>query len=224
MVILSLFFSGLFGWLFPELQALSKALAPSMSTVLDLVRHGVMNQYPGLMPTLYPGEFATVPPPFGSIDAMWSTFQVVATNKTPAISGEKIYLPLAGLSLQSHAGNRSQSKSAAPSSEARAQAFRYNKGRCSNCHGTDQSFKRCSQLFINGSGCLNPHLGQLGDNGEAYRRWPQRMRSYRRRDTRSSSSDRRRNFSGVTKTTLTAIVTEQPTQTSAKKVTQERTR
>ena len=80
--------------------------------------------------------------------------------------------------------------------EARAQAFRDNKGRCLNCHGTDHSFKRCPQPFINGSGCLNPRLGQLGDNGQAYRRWQQRMRSYQRRDTRSSSSsDRRRNSS-----------------------------
>ena len=48
--------------------------------------------------------------------------------------------------------------------------------------------------FINGSGCLNPHLSQLDDNGEAYRQWQQHMRSHQRRDTRSSSSsDRRRN-------------------------------
>ena len=46
------------------------------------------------------------------------------------------------------------------------------------------------------SGCLNPHLSQLGDNGEAYRRWQRRMRSYQRRDTHSSScSHRRRNSS-----------------------------
>ena len=97
-----------------------QVLAPSMSTVLELVRRGVMNQYPGLMPTLYPGEVATVPTTFGSTDAMWSAFQVLATNKTPAISGEEYFSlpPLAGLSSQSHAGSRSQTKSAAPSSHA----------------------------------------------------------------------------------------------------------
>ena len=87
--------------------------------------------------------------------------------------------------------------------EERAQAFRDNKGRCLNCHGTNRSFKHCVNAFINVSGCLNPQLGQLGDNGDAYRRWQQRMRSHRRRDhsvgggnTRSSStSDRRRNSS-----------------------------
>ena len=79
-----------------------QVLSPSMSTVLELVRRGVMNQYPGLMSTLFPGEPATVPTLFGSIDAVWSSVQVLATNKTPAISGE-IYIsssPLASLSLQ----------------------------------------------------------------------------------------------------------------------------
>ena len=37
------------------------------------------------------------------------------------------------------------------------------------------------------------HLGSIGDTGEAYRRWQQRMRSHQRRDTRSLfSSDRRK--------------------------------
>ena len=93
--------------------------------------------------------------------------------------------------------------------EARTQAFRNNKGRCLNCHGTDHSFKGCPQPFINCSGCLNPHLGQLGDDGEAYRRWQQCMRSHERRDTRSSSSsDRRRNSSRAMTTTLTTRITE----------------
>ena len=65
-----------------------QVLAPSMSTVPELVRRGAMNQYPGLMPTPYPGELATVPTPFCSIDAMWSAFQVLVTNNTRAISGE----------------------------------------------------------------------------------------------------------------------------------------
>ena len=44
----------------------------------------------------------------------------------------------------------------------------------------------------NSSGCFIPRLGQLGViNGEAYRRWQQRMRAYQRHDTRSSSSSHR---------------------------------
>ena len=57
-----------------------------------------MNQFPGLMPTLHPGALATVPTPFASVDAMWLSFQTMATNKTPAINGEIIFLvPFGGL-------------------------------------------------------------------------------------------------------------------------------
>ena len=47
-------------------------------------------------------------------------------------------------------------------------------------HETSYSFKKCSHPFINASGCINPELGQLGDNGAAYRRWQERMLPYRR--------------------------------------------
>ena len=222
------------------------------------------------MPTLYPSDLATAPSPFVSIDAMWLAFQVLATNKTPALNGEKHYSlpPLAGLSLHSNASDRSQSRSAAPPSlmgrvgssrnnpvvmsvasvdqyyddpfthsyqhwpaepshwdevfnvsdsfntndpslwtplvspQARSQAFRDNKGRCLNCHDTDHSLKHCTQPFTNSSGCLNPQLGQLGDNGDGFCRWQQRMRSYRRREnnigngnTRTSPPSNRRNTS-----------------------------
>ena len=39
--------------------------------------------------------------------------------------------------------------------------------------------------FINASGCLNPDLGQLGDDDEAYRRWQARTNRYRREDKSS---------------------------------------
>ena len=35
-------------------------------------------------------------------------------------------------------------------------------------------------LFMNASGCINPELGQLRDNGAACRRWQERMLRYRR--------------------------------------------
>ena len=85
-----------------------QVLAPSMSTVLELARRGVINQYPGLMPTLYPGALATVPTPFASVDAMWLSFQTMATSRTPDIKGKHNFsLPLsAGSSLPTHPGNR----------------------------------------------------------------------------------------------------------------------
>ena len=50
-----------------------------------------------------------------------------------------------------------------------------NKGRCLNCHGTDHSIQNCAEPYINASGFINPQLGQLGNNGETYRRWQRRM-------------------------------------------------
>ena len=82
--------------------------------------------------------------------------------------------------------------------EERRQAFRDNKGRCLNCHGTDHSFRNCGEPFINDNGCINPQLGQLGDSGETYRSWQRRMLRYRRpnrvggENTRSSPSSHRR--------------------------------
>ena len=86
--------------------------------------------------------------------------------------------------------------------EERCQVFRDNKGHCLNFHGTDHSFRNCTEPFINASGgCMSPQLGQLGDNGETYRRWQRRMQSYRRpnrvggENTRSSPSSHYRKSS-----------------------------
>ena len=45
----------------------------------------VNEQFPSLMPTLYPGVMATEPRPFGTLGAVWLAFQALANNKTPAI-------------------------------------------------------------------------------------------------------------------------------------------
>ena len=65
------------------------SLAPHVSTLLELVRRNAMDQYPGFTPTLYPGALTTAPEPFVSIDAVWLSFQTMATNRAPALSGEK---------------------------------------------------------------------------------------------------------------------------------------
>ena len=61
----------------------------------------MINQFPGLIPTLYTGGLATVPTPFTSIGTMWLFFKTMATNKTSALNGEYYFcLPLlAGLPL-----------------------------------------------------------------------------------------------------------------------------
>ena len=64
-----------------------RVLAPG-TEVLEVVRMALNEQYPSLMPTLYPGVLATEPRPFGTLDAMWSAFQVLVDNRTPAINGD----------------------------------------------------------------------------------------------------------------------------------------
>ena len=78
------------------------------------------------------------------------------------------------------------------SPSARAAALRENRGHCLNCHEDTHSFRNCRHPFINASGCLNPELGQLGDD-DANRRWQARMTSYRRdgKSTRAHKKNRR---------------------------------
>ena len=65
---------------------------------------------------------------------------------------------------------------------ARAAALRENRGHCLNLHEDTYSLKQCRHPVIHARGCLSPDLGQLGDGGEAYRRWQVRMIRYRRED------------------------------------------
>jgi len=66
------------------------------------------------------------------------------------------------------------------SSSARAAALSENRGRCLNCHEDKHSLRQCRHPFLNLSGILNPDLGTLGDDGEAFRRWQERMIRHRR--------------------------------------------
>ena len=66
-----------------------RVLAPGTDVVLEVVRMAVNEQFPTLMPTLYPGSLATDPRPYASLDEMWKAFADLAHNKTPAVNGEK---------------------------------------------------------------------------------------------------------------------------------------
>ena len=66
-----------------------RALAPGVDVVLEVVRMAVDEQFPSLMPTLFPGSMARGPKPFASLDEMWRAFSDLSNNKTPAINGEK---------------------------------------------------------------------------------------------------------------------------------------
>ena len=71
-----------------------RGLVPGVEIGLDMVRMAFDEQYPSLMPTLYPGVLATVSRPFSTLDAMWLALETLANNKTPAINGEKTFLCL----------------------------------------------------------------------------------------------------------------------------------
>ena len=51
-----------------------RTLAPGVDAVLEVVRMAVNEQFPTLMPTLYPGSMATDPKPYASLDKMWQVF------------------------------------------------------------------------------------------------------------------------------------------------------
>ena len=81
-----------------------RTLAPGVDVVLEVVRMAVNEQFPTLMPTLYPGLMATDPKPYASLDKMWKAFGDLSNNKTPAINGEICFsLPVSSSGVRSSA-------------------------------------------------------------------------------------------------------------------------
>ena len=86
-----------------------RTLAPGVDGVLEVVRMAVNEQFPSLMPTLYPGPMATGPKPYASLDEMWKAFSDISNNKTPAINGENVYslpVPWSGVRSSAPSGPR----------------------------------------------------------------------------------------------------------------------
>ena len=71
-----------------------RTLAPGVDVVLEVVRLAVNEQFPTLMPTLYPSSMDTDPKLYASLDKGWKAFGDLANNKTPAVNGEKHVLCL----------------------------------------------------------------------------------------------------------------------------------
>ena len=81
-----------------------RTLAPGVDVVLEVVRMAVNEQFPTLMPTVYPGSMATDPKPYASLDKMWKAFNDLARNKTSAVNGGKIFsLPVSSSGARSSA-------------------------------------------------------------------------------------------------------------------------
>ena len=77
-----------------------RVLTPGVEFVLEVVRMEGYEQYPSLMPALYPGDLATVSKSFGmatvlrlfgTLDAMWLAFKTLANNLTHAINSETYF-------------------------------------------------------------------------------------------------------------------------------------
>ena len=81
-----------------------RVLSPGTDVVLEVVRMAVNEQFPTLMPTLYPDSKATDPRPYASLDALWEAFSDLAHKKTPAVNGEKHFsLPVSSTGSRSSA-------------------------------------------------------------------------------------------------------------------------
>ena len=63
-------------------------LAPSAAMSIELVRIRTAQQYPMLMPTLFPGDLATREKPYVTLASMWTAFGNLKHNMSPAIDGD----------------------------------------------------------------------------------------------------------------------------------------
>ena len=63
-------------------------LAPSSAMAIELVRIRTAQQYPMLMPTLFPGDLATREKPYVTLASMWTAFNDLKHNMSPAIDGD----------------------------------------------------------------------------------------------------------------------------------------
>ena len=68
-----------------------RTLAPGVDVVLEIVRMAVNEQFPSLMPTLYPGSMATGPKLYASLDKMWKAFGDLSKHTTLAVNGERLF-------------------------------------------------------------------------------------------------------------------------------------
>ena len=71
--------SWVFRLLLASITDSGRVLVPGVEVVLEVVRNSVSEQYPSLMPVLYPEDLATASKPFGSIDDMRLAFSGLST-------------------------------------------------------------------------------------------------------------------------------------------------
>ena len=74
------------------------------------------------------------------------------------------------------------------SSPVRAADLSENRGHCLNLHEDSHSLRQCRHPFRNPSNILDPDLGTLVNDGEAFRRWQERMIGHRRENNSRSNT------------------------------------
>ena len=77
-------------------------LAPSPDMAMDLICIRTAQQYPMLMPTLFPGNSATQEKPYDSLATLWTVFAHLKHNTSPAIDSEAFAPAPQGLSSLTH--------------------------------------------------------------------------------------------------------------------------
>ena len=79
-----------------------RPLAPAPDMAMELIRIRTAQQYPTLMPTLFPGKLATQKKPYDSLAALWVAFAHFKHNTSPAIDGDVFSPANKGLSSHTH--------------------------------------------------------------------------------------------------------------------------
>ena len=69
---------------------------------MELIRIRTAQQYPTLMPTLFPGKLATQDKPYDSFAALWIAFAHSKHNTSPTIDGDAFSPANQGLSSLTH--------------------------------------------------------------------------------------------------------------------------
>ena len=95
-------------------------LAPSPEIAIELIRIRTAQQYPMLMPTLFPGILATRERPCDSLATLWTVFAHLKHNTSPAIDGDAFSPAHKGLSSYTHhAATSSNSPTTSPNRSTR---------------------------------------------------------------------------------------------------------
>ena len=75
-------------------QAMQGVHRPTDARVMDIARHSIREQFPGLMIHLFAGEMDVADLPYPDVTSMLAAFQKLSTNKTQAINGDKFFAPV----------------------------------------------------------------------------------------------------------------------------------